>query len=42
MQRLETSAEQAEAAERTRMTTALAALTETAVRITVREIATGR
>jgi hypothetical protein len=41
MQRLEASAEQAEAAERTRLTTALAALTETASRITVREIATG-
>jgi hypothetical protein len=41
MQRLETSAEQADTAERTRLTSALAALTETAARITIREIATG-
>ena len=41
MQRLETSAEQADAAERTRLTSALAALTETASRITIRQLATG-
>lgn len=41
MQRLETSVEQADTAERTRLTTALAALTEGAARITIREIATG-
>ncbi len=41
MQRLETSAEQADTAERTRLTSTLAALTETASRITIRQLATG-
>jgi hypothetical protein len=41
MQRLETSAEQADTAERARLTVALAALTEAGSRITIREIATG-
>ena len=41
MQRLETSAELADTAERTRLTASLAALTEHEARITIREIATG-
>jgi Peptidase family M28/WD40-like Beta Propeller Repeat len=41
MRRLETLVEQAQGAERTRLTSELAALTETASRITIREIAAG-
>jgi Tol biopolymer transport system component len=41
MQRLEASAEQTDAPERARLTAALAALTETAARITIREISSG-
>ena len=41
MQRLETSAELADTAERTKLTASLAALTEHEARITIREIATG-
>ena len=41
MRRLETAAEQADTAERVRLTAALAALTEAGSRITIREIATG-
>src|SRR4029450_11281302 len=41
MQRLEPSAELPDTAERTRVTSTLAALTETASRITIRQLATG-